>query len=66
VEYLQVADANHFLENPNHYLIVRKKSDLQQIDEKLRRNIVLQLSYRHRHTAYLLHGGQEQRNSRLK
>jgi hypothetical protein len=56
VEYLQVADANHFLENPNHYLIVRKESDLEQIDERLRRNIVLQYPYRHRRPAYLLKG----------
>lgn len=62
VEYLKVADANHFLEKPNHYLIVDKESDLEQIDEKLRRAIVLKYPYRHRHTAYLLHGGQEPKN----
>jgi hypothetical protein len=40
VEYLEFTNANKFLENANHYLIVHKESDLQQIDEKLRRIIV--------------------------
>ena len=56
VEYVDVADANHFLENANHYLIVRKESDLERIDEKFRRNIVLEYPYRHRRPAYLLKG----------
>jgi hypothetical protein len=65
-EYLQIANANKFLENANHYLIVHKQSDLEQIDEKLRRTIVLEYPYRHRRTAYLLQGKHLQDNSRLK
>jgi 4-amino-4-deoxy-L-arabinose transferase-like glycosyltransferase len=61
VEYIQAANASHFLENPNHYLIVDKESDLEQIDEKLRQAIVLKYPYRHRHPAYLLHDGQGQK-----
>ena len=66
VEYVESANANNFLENSNHYLIVDKESKLQQIDEKFRRAIVLEYPYRHRRTAYLLQGGQLQYNSRLK
>jgi 4-amino-4-deoxy-L-arabinose transferase-like glycosyltransferase len=66
VEYLQVAKANQFLENANHYLIVHKESDLEQIDEKLRRAIILEYPYRHRRPAYLLQGRQLRDNSRLK
>jgi len=58
VEYLEIADANKFLENLNHYLIVDKESKLEQIDEKFRRTIVLEYPYRHRRTAYLLQGRQ--------
>ena len=65
VQYLEVANANDFLENPHHYLIVDKESDLQQIDEKFRR-IIVSDPYRHRRTAYLLQGRQLQDNSRLK
>jgi 4-amino-4-deoxy-L-arabinose transferase-like glycosyltransferase len=56
VEYIEVANANIFLENPRHYLIVHKESDLQQIDEKLKRNIVFESPYRRKRTAYLLQG----------
>ena len=66
VEYLQVADANHFLENPNHYLIVHKENLLQKIDEKHRRIIISGYPYRHRHPAYLLQGRQFQEVSRPK
>ena len=66
VEYLEVADANKFLENPNHYLIVHKEPYLQQIDEKLRRIIVSGYPYRNRQSAYLLQGRELQENSRLK
>jgi hypothetical protein len=65
VEYIEVANANKFLENSHHDLIVDKESDLQQIDEKLRR-IIVSDPYRHRRTAYLLKGRQLQDNSRLK
>jgi len=65
-EYLEVADANSFLENSNHYLIVDKESNLQQIDEKLRRVIFSYNPYRHRRTAYLLQGRRLQDDSRLK
>ena len=58
VVYLQVANANNFLENANHYLIFHRQSDLEQIDEKFRRTIVLEYPYRHRRTAYLLQGRQ--------
>jgi hypothetical protein len=58
VEYVEIADANKFLENANHYLIVHKQSDLEQIDEKFKRTIVLEYPYRHRRTAYLLQGAQ--------
>jgi hypothetical protein len=66
VEYIEVADANKFLENPNHYLIVERESKLEQIDEKLRRIIVSGYPYRNRQSAYLLQGRQLQDNSRLK
>jgi len=66
VEYIEVANANNFLENPNHYLIVHKEPFLQQIDEKLRRIIVSGYPYRNRQSAYLLQGTQLQDNSRLK
>ena len=65
-EYVDIADANNFLENPNHYLIVDKESKLEQIDEKRRRIILSEHRYRHRRTAYLLQGLQSQENSRLK
>ena len=58
VEYIEVADANKFLENPNHYLIVERESKLEQIDEKLRRIIVYGYPYRNRQSAYLLQGRQ--------
>ena len=58
VVYLQVANANNFLENANHYLIVHRQSDLEQIDEKLRRIIVYGYPYRNRQSAYLLQGRQ--------
>jgi len=66
VEYVEMADANNFLENPNHYLIVDKESKLEQIDEKRRRIILSEYPYRHRRTAYLLQGLLSQDNSRLK
>jgi len=66
VEYVQIAKANQFLENPHHYLIVDKESKLQQIDEKFRRIIFSYNPYRHRRTAYLLQGRQLRDNSRLK
>jgi len=66
VEYLEVADANRFLENSNNYLIVHKESALQHIDEKLRRIVLTEYPYRHRRTAYLLQGRPTQDNSRLK
>ena len=66
VEYVQIAKANQFLENPHHYLIVDKESKLQQIDEKFRRIIFAYNPYRHRRTAYLLQGRQLQDNSGLK
>ena len=66
VEYVEIADANKFLENANHYLIVHKQSDLEQIDEKFRRVIFSYNPYRQRRTAYLLQGGQLSRNSRPK
>jgi hypothetical protein len=66
VEYLEVTNANKFLENANHYLIVHKESDLQQIDEKLRRIIVSGIPYRNLKPAYLLQGRQLQDNSGLK
>jgi 4-amino-4-deoxy-L-arabinose transferase-like glycosyltransferase len=56
VEYIEVANANIFLENSSHYLIVHKESDLQQIDEKFKRNIVFESPYRRKRTAYLLQG----------
>ena len=64
VEYFEPADAKNFLENSNHYLIVHKNSNLEQIDEKLRRIILTEYPYRHRRTAYLLQGRQIQDNSR--
>ena len=66
VEYIEVADANKFLQNPNHYLIVTKESYLQQIDKKLRRIIVSGYPYRNRQSAYLLQGSQLEDKSRLK
>jgi len=66
VEYVELSNANHFLQNSNHYLIVGKDSKLQQIDEKFRRVIFSYNPYRHRRTAYLLQGGQLSRNSRPK
>ena len=66
VEYIEIANANKFLENPNHYLIVERESKLEQIDEKLRRIIVSGYPYRNRQSAYLLQGRQVQDNSRLK
>ena len=65
VEYVELADANNFLENPNHYLIVDKESKLEQIDEKLRRIIVSGYPYRNRQSAYLLQGRQLQDDSRI-
>lgn len=65
VEYIEVANANNFLENPNHYLIVERESKLEQIDEKLRRIIVSGYPYRNRQSAYLLQGRPLQDNSRL-
>jgi hypothetical protein len=65
-EYLEIENANKFLENANHYLIVHKEPYLQQIDEKLRRIIVSGYPYRNRQSAYLLQGRQLQDNSRLK
>jgi len=65
VEYIQVADANKFLENPNHYLIVHKGPFLKKIDKKLRRIIVSGYPYRNRASAYLLQGRQLQDNSRI-
>ena len=58
VEYVELADANNFLEKSNHYLIVHKESNLQQIDEKHRRIIISGHPYRHHHKAYLLQGRQ--------
>ena len=66
VEYIEIADANKFLENPNHYLIVHKEPYLQQIDEKLRWIVVSGYPYRNRQSAYLLQGRQLRDNSRLK
>ena len=66
VEYIEIENANKFLENNNHYLIVDKESNLEQIDEKLRRIIVSGYPYRNRQSAYLLQGRQLQDNSRLK
>ena len=66
VEYVEIADANKFLDNLNNYLIVDKESKLEQIDVNLRRIIIAGISYRHRYTAYLLQGGQLQDSSRLK
>ncbi len=66
VEYVEIANANDFLKNPNHYLIVERESKLEQIDEKLRRIIVSGYPYRNRQSAYLLQGRQLQDNSRLK
>ena len=66
VEYIEIANANKFLENTNHYLIVEREPKLQQIDEKLRRIIVSGYPYRNRQSAYLLQGRQLQDNSRLK
>jgi len=65
VEYIEIANANKFLENPNHYLIVERESKLEQIDEKLRRIIVSGYPYRNRQSAYLLQGRPLQDNSRL-
>jgi hypothetical protein len=55
-EYIEVASANKFLDNDNHYLIVTKESLLQQIDKKRRLIIVSGYPYRNRQKAYLLHG----------
>ena len=66
VEHLEVTNANKFLENANHYLIVHKESYLQQIDEKLRRIIVSGYPYRNLDSAYLLQGRQLQDSSRQK
>jgi len=66
VEKIELADANHFLENANHYLIVPEESYLQQIDVNLRRIIVSGYPYRNRQSAYLLQGAQLQDNPRLK
>jgi len=65
-EYIKVADANKFLENDNHYLIVPKESYLQQIDKKHRRIIVSGYPYRNRQSAYLLQGIQFEDKSKLK
>jgi hypothetical protein len=66
VEYVDIENANQYLENPNHYLIVPKEPYLQQIDKKLRRIIVSGYPYRNRQSAYLLQGRQLQDDSRLK
>jgi 4-amino-4-deoxy-L-arabinose transferase-like glycosyltransferase len=66
VEPVEVANANKFLENPNHYLIVPDESSLRQIDEKLRRVIVSGYTYRNGQSAYLLQGSQIEDKSRLK
>jgi hypothetical protein len=66
VEKIEEADANKFLKNANHYLIVPEESYLQQIDENLRRIIVSGYPYRNRQSAYLLQGAQLQDNPRLK
>jgi hypothetical protein len=39
-QYIEVANANNFLENQNHYLIVDREFRLEQIVENLRRIIV--------------------------
>jgi 4-amino-4-deoxy-L-arabinose transferase-like glycosyltransferase len=65
VEYIEIANANKFLENPNHYLIVERESNLEQIDEKLRRIIVSGYPYRNRQSAFLLQGRPLQDNSRI-
>ena len=56
VERIEVANADKFLEDPNHYLIVPSEPFLLQIDEKLRRIIVSGYPYRNRQSAYLLQG----------
>jgi len=66
VEYIEIENANKFLENNNHYLIVHKEPYLQQIDKKLRRIIVSGYPYRNRQSAYLLQGRQLQDDSKLK
>ena len=66
VEYIKIENANNFLENANHYLIVDKESKLEQIDEKLRRIIVSGYPHRNRTSAYLLQGRQLPDNTRLK
>ena len=66
VEDIDIENANSFLENPNHYLIVERESKLEQIDEKLRRIMVSGYPYRNRQSAYLLQGRPLQDNSRLK
>ena len=66
VEFIKVAEANKFLENDNHYLIVPKESYLQQIDKKHRRIIVSGYPYRNRQSAYLLQGIQFEDKSKLK
>jgi hypothetical protein len=62
VEYIKIENANNFLKNANHYLIVDRESKLQQIDERLRRIIVSGYPYRNRQSAYLLQGRQLQGN----
>jgi len=66
VEYVEPADANNFLEDSNHYLIVHKEYLLQKIGEKHKRIIISGYPYRHRHPAYLLQGRKRWDNSRLK
>lgn len=57
VEFVEVANADKFLQDADHYLIVGKKSDLQKIDEKSRHVVLTYSPYRHRRPGYLLHGG---------
>ena len=64
--YLEVADANKFLENADHYLIVERESKIEQIDEKFRRIIASGYPYRNRQSAYLLQGRQLQDNFMLR
>jgi len=57
-EYVEPADADNFLENSNHYLIVHKEYLLQMNDDKHKLIIITGYPYRHRHPAYLLQGRQ--------
>jgi hypothetical protein len=59
VELIEVENANKFLQDPNHYLIVPEESFLLQIDKKLRRIIVSGYAYRNRQSAYLLQGSRQ-------